>query len=151
MRTIAATMLFLALSSTAHAQFTAQPIPETRHRAPPIGGGDATGASQPGPIRVRSNTTPPPEGARFATVEGRDSTGPVTYGDELDRARRDIRRHRDSGQLSRSEARALCKEAARIDQMADRFRQDGISELERRELDLRASELRNRTSTRRHS
>ena len=151
MRTIAATLLFLALPCAAHAQFTAQPMPEARHRGPPIGGGDGTSNSQPGPIRVRSDTTRAPEGARIATVEGRSSTGPVTFGDELDRARRDIRRQRDSGDLSRSEARALRKEADRIDAMADRFRQDGFSELERRELEVRASELRNRTATGRHS
>jgi hypothetical protein len=139
MRTIAATMLFLALPSTAHAQFTGQPMPETRHRGPPIGGGAGSVITQP---RER---TPPP------AFSGRTSTGPITIGDELDRARRDIRRHRDSGDLSRSEARALRKEADRIDQMAARYREDGFSELERRELDLRTSELRNRTATGRHS
>jgi hypothetical protein len=151
MRTIAATMLFLALPSAAHAQFTTRPMPETRYRGPSIEGGAATGASQRGPDRVRGEITQSPEGSRIPTVAGRTSPGAVTFGDELDRARRDIRRHRDSGDLSRSEARALRKEADRIDQMADRYRLDGFSDFERRELDLRASELRNRTATGRHS
>lgn len=151
MRTIAAAMLFLALPSAAQAQFTAQPMPEARHRGPPIGGGDGTSNSQPGSIRVRSDTTRAPEDPRLATSGGPASTGPVTFGRELDRARRDIRRQRESGQLSRSEAKALRKEADRIGQMADRYRADGFSEFERRELDLRTTELRNRTATGRHS
>jgi hypothetical protein len=148
MRTIAATLLFLALPSAAHAQFTVQPMPESRHRGPPIDGGTATGQAERERVDAvvqRRDQSPVP------TVDRRAHAGPVTFGAELDRARRDIRRHRDSGELSRTEARALRREADRIDAMAERYREGGFSELERRELDLRTTELRNRTATGRHS
>jgi hypothetical protein len=150
MRTIAATMLFLALPSAAHAQFTSQPMPQARHHAPPIDGSAAIGRSERQRERV-SAIAQPRQDLRSPTISGRTSTGAITFGEELDRARRDIKRQRNSGEMSRSEARALRKEADRIGQMANRYREDGFSEFERRELDLRTSELRNRTATGRTS
>jgi hypothetical protein len=136
MRTIAAAMLVLALPSAAHAGFSTQPMPESRYRPPPIvGPGDST-RTAPGPIRVSSEIGQRPAGPDVVTVSR-----------ELDRARDDIDRRRDSGELSRAEARQLRREARRIDALADRYRRDGLTDFERRELELRATELRNRTAT----
>ena len=66
---------------------------------------------------------------------------------ELDRARGDIERRRESGELSRGEARRLRREAGRIEAISDRYRRDGLSANELGELMVRASELRNRTAT----
>jgi len=93
----------------------------------------------------------PPTGYRTPPIDGRVNAGMGAIGRELDRARRDIERRRDSGELSRSDAKRLRREVSRIDAMADRYRSDGLSEFERRELELRASELRNRTATGRTS
>jgi len=147
MRTLAVTLLVLALPSAAHAQFSSRPMPESRYRPPPISGSAATGAGHRETDRVRSEIVQPRDGYRTPAIDGRVRPGAVTVGRELDRVRRDIDRRRDSGELSRSEARALRREASRIDAMADRYRRDGYTEFERRELELRASELRNRTAT----
>jgi hypothetical protein len=139
MRSLAASLLVLALPSAAFAQFSTQPLPESRYRPPPINGGGATA--------VRSGIVQPRDGYRTPAIDGRVTAGALSVGRELDLARRDIDRRRDSGELSRDEARALRREANRIDAMADRYREGGFTEWERRELELRASELRNRTAT----
>jgi hypothetical protein len=140
MRTIAAAMLALALPSAAHAGLTAQPGPAGGYRSPPIAGPPDGSRTEPGPVRVSSEISHGPAGP-----------GVVTVGRELDRARDDIERRRDSGELSRAEARQLRREARRIEAMADRYRRDGLTQFERRELELRATELRNRTATGRTS
>jgi hypothetical protein len=140
MRTLAAALLVLALPSAALAQFSSQPLPQTRYRPPPINGGAPAGAAHREIVQPR-------DGYRTLAIDGRVNPGAVSFGRELDRVRRDIDRRRDSGELSRSEARALRREASRIDAMAERYRRDGFTEYERRELELRASELRNRTAT----
>jgi len=48
-----------------------------------------------------------------------------------------IDRGRDSGQLSRREARRLRREANQIDMLADRYGSDGMSDAEARELATR--------------
>lgn len=145
MRTIAAAVLALALPSTAQAQFTPQPLPRTGYGLPPIAGGDTT-RQAPIALERRLDDGPGP-----AAIDPRPVVGPITVGRELDRARRDIERLRDSGELSRSEVKQLRREARRIDAMTERYGRDGFSEFERRELELRASELRNRTATGRTS
>jgi hypothetical protein len=56
--------------------------------------------------------------------------------------RRDIREGRESGQLSRREARQLGREAKRIGLSARRYRQGGLSAGESRELQMRVLALR---------
>jgi len=58
--------------------------------------------------------------------------------------RRDIRRARDGGQLTRREARRLDREARRIGAAAARYREAGLSASERDELSDRAAALRSR-------
>jgi len=61
---------------------------------------------------------------------------------ETDRIRRDIRRGRDSGQLSRRDARNLRVETYQIDRLRSRFGRDGLSDSEAAELATRQQLLR---------
>ncbi|WP_213979174.1 hypothetical protein [Sphingomonas sp. dw_22] len=61
----------------------------------------------------------------------------------------DIRAGRRSGQLSRSEARALRRERNMIGTLEDRFAQDGLSDSEKAELQTRTEILRADTIARR--
>jgi len=61
----------------------------------------------------------------------------------------DIQQGRDSGQLSRKEARELRKEAGLIGQMEERFARDGLSDDERAELQNRAEVVRAVTNAKR--
>ncbi len=67
--------------------------------------------------------------------------GPGTDRDVRD-IRRRVDRARDSGTLSRREARRLNREARRIDRLAERYGRDGLSPSERAELEARALYLR---------
>ena len=148
MRTIAIALLALALPTAAHAQFRQQPMPASGSRTPPPIDGRATTVRTPIDIeRDRRDIVQPRDGYTTPPIDGRVSPGALTVNRELDRARRDIERRRDNGELSRSEAKRLRREVRRIDAMADRYRSDGLTEFERRELELRTSELRNRTAT----
>jgi hypothetical protein len=92
-----------------------------------------------------------------AQIVGRHDYGPVGHGDPfigdssfgfpgLGREVRDIRGHiedgRQSGQLSRSEARQLRREARRLGYAGRRYGRDGLSASERSELQSRALALR---------
>jgi hypothetical protein len=96
-----------------------------------------------------------------AQIVGRNDYGHVPRGDpffgdsglggpgagrEAQDIRRDIRAGRDSGQLSRAEARQLGREAQRIGLSARRYRRDGLSAGESRELQMRVLALRSRVS-----
>ncbi|WP_144062182.1 hypothetical protein [Sphingomonas sp. MM-1] len=70
-------------------------------------------------------------------------------GRELGETRKRIKRGRDSGDLSKQEARALRKEADQIGTLAERYGRDGISDSERRELDMRSRALGGLTEARR--
>lgn len=61
---------------------------------------------------------------------------------DLGDVRQRIRDGRDDGQLSRSDARQLRRGADRIAASADRYRSDGLSQSEARELETRARVLR---------
>ncbi|HEX8442339.1 MAG TPA: hypothetical protein VF631_01695 [Allosphingosinicella sp.] len=63
-------------------------------------------------------------------------------GRELRNVRRGIERARETGELTRREARQLYREARLIDRAAERYGQGGLSALERRELETRARVLR---------
>ena len=147
MRTIAAAMLALALPAAAQAQFTAEAPRDTGYyRIPPT-----SGRTTSGDARVDRKLE------RAASDTGRRPDGDTAlrshlYNErDLRRARGDIERRRDSGELTRSEAKQLRREVRRIEEMSRRYGRDGLTDYERRELELRTSELRNRTATGRTS
>ncbi|WP_343517734.1 hypothetical protein [Sphingomonas sp.] len=70
---------------------------------------------------------------------------------ELGQADRSIRDGRESGQLSRREARALRRESRQIAVLEERFARGGLSESERAELETRVRALRSVTGAKRAS
>lgn len=68
------------------------------------------------------------------------------YQHDLREARREVKRQRRAGQLTRAEARQLRREIALVGEIAERYDRDGLSDSERQELVVRASELRSRTA-----
>lgn len=68
---------------------------------------------------------------------------------DLDQAGRSIRAGRESGQLSRREARALRREKRQIAVLEERYARGGLSESERAELETRIRALRSVTSAKR--
>ena len=64
---------------------------------------------------------------------------------ELRETRRNIERRRESGELSRREARRLRQEANLVGRLTVRYGTDGLSTAERGELMLRANALRSRS------
>jgi len=74
------------------------------------------------------------------------SLGSPGAGREARQIRRDIRAGRESGQLSRGEARQLGREARRLGLSARRYRQGGLSVGESRELQMRVLALRSRVA-----
>jgi hypothetical protein len=70
------------------------------------------------------------------------------YRTDLRAARRHIDRRRRSGELSRREARQLRREVAMIATLAHRYGRDGLSESERRELDMHAQTVRMQSAVR---
>lgn len=56
---------------------------------------------------------------------------------------------RESGDLSRRDARRLTREARYLGRLGERYGRDGLSDAERRELDIRARVLRDRVDARR--
>ena len=124
MRTIAAALLILALPATAQAIRTQEGpgIPDrqpgiTERRPPPA-------EHIPNPIEVRVH-----EGDRAIARDLRD-------------ARRSIERRRESGEISRREARQLRRAVSRVAGLAYRYGQDGLSPSEASELQLHASTVR---------
>ena len=71
--------------------------------------------------------------------------GPAT-GRDLRDVRRGIERARESGELTRREARDLRREARLIDRAAGRYGRGGLSASERQELETRARVLRENLS-----
>lgn len=68
---------------------------------------------------------------------------------ELDQAGRSIREGRESGQLSRREAKALRREQRQIAVLEARYARGGLSESERAELEARVAALRSVTGAKR--
>lgn len=62
---------------------------------------------------------------------------------QLKDARDTIRRGRKNGELTRHEAKQLKREAGYLDELSARYGKDGMSDPERRELELRTSVLQN--------
>ena len=78
-------------------------------------------------------------------------TGPggSTLGHDLRETRERIARGRDDGALSKSEARALRREARQIASLAELYSRDGLSDSEKRELDMRTQALKDLTAAQR--
>ncbi len=72
-----------------------------------------------------------------------------TFGHDLRETRERISRGRDDGALSKREARGLRREASQISSLAERYGRDGLSDSERRELEMRAQVLRDLTAAQR--
>ncbi|WP_423605537.1 hypothetical protein [Sphingomonas sp. MS122] len=70
---------------------------------------------------------------------------------ELGQADRSIRDGRESGQLSRREARALRRESRQIAVLEERYMRGGLSDSERAELETRIHALRSVTGAKRSS
>lgn len=91
-------------------------------------------------------SAPPDRGARLpGTFDVRVDPSDGAVQRELRDTRRNIERRRESGELSKREARALRREARLIASLEDRYSRDGLSAAELHELQLRADELHNRS------
>jgi len=106
--------------------------------------GTATSApAQFAPVpRVPAPSSLPP----FVAPVGPTQAGPWR---DLHDVRERIARGRDAGQLSRREARGLRRQARYVDGLTGRYAADGLSDAERRELDVRTRVLRDETAARR--
>lgn len=105
-----------------------------------------------GPAAAQAQFVPrtPPPGERMPGIVDRGaSTGTSTMAHDLRETRKRISNGRDTGQLSKREARALRREAGQISALAERYARDGLSDSERRELDMRAQVLRDLTAAKR--
>ena len=102
----------------------------------------------PGAIRT-PGIVEAPGGTRWpVAVVVRGRTGDSTFGRDLREARREIDRRRENGELTRREARQLRREVAMISTLAQRYGRDGLSDSERRELDMHAQTVRTRSAIR---
>ena len=100
-------------------------------------------------------------GASPALAQIRDPSGGVRWpapspalpgvARELGQADHNIREGRESGQLSRREARALRRESRQIATLERRYARGGLSESERAELQSRIAALRSVTGAKRSS
>ena len=114
MGTIAATMVFLAVSISAQ--------------------GDIAPRTPPGSVRLPG------------VVEVRADPASRVVARDLRETRETIERRRENGELSRREARTLRREVRLVAHLAARYARDGMSEGERRELELRSDVLRSRSA-----
>lgn len=97
------------------------------------------------PVAVHAQFMPrtPPQGDRMPGISGLDTRiDEPTLGHDLRRVRDLVGQGLEDGDLSKREAKALRREARQIDTLADRYGRDGLSESERRELDMRTQVLR---------
>ena len=127
MRVIVAALVLLAMPIGARAGITSQGAAPT---------GRLPGIAEPAP-----GTTRLPGMIQFRHTEA----DPFVER-ELREAREDIERRRDNGELTRREARRLRREARLVARLAYRYGHDGLSGSERRELELRATELSARSA-----
>ena len=145
MRLLVMALVALALPAAAQAGFSSASMPAgTGHRSGPVNGSaDARNVEfrpQPGPDR----------NAELRRSRGDAPLGDGYYQRQLARARDDIDRRRERGELTRSEARQLRREIGRIHATAGWYGRDGFSASELGALELRASELRSRIADGRH-
>jgi len=128
MRLIAAALVLLTVPLGAQAGITSRDAAPTG-RLPGIAEPSPGTTRLPGLIRIRAAEADP-------FVER-----------ELREARRDVERRRDNGGLTRREARRLRREARLVARLAYRYGSDGLTDGERRELELRATELSARSGS----
>lgn len=74
-------------------------------------------------------------------VADRDGTSAALYLRNLEDARRSVSNRRRSGDLSKSEARALKKQQGALHALGDRYASDGLSASEERELAMLSQAL----------
>ena len=74
-------------------------------------------------------------------IADRDGTSAVLYLRNLDDARRSVSDRRRSGDLSKTEARALKKQQRVLQALGDRYGEDGLSTSEERELAMLSQAL----------
>ena len=103
----------------------------------------------PGSVHVPGIVETPGSVRLPITVEVRsDGSGNSTYRRDLDDALDEIDRRRENGELTRREARQLRREAAMIDNLAERYGRDGLSDSELRDLEMHAQTLRSQAVVR---
>ncbi len=90
---------------------------------------------------------PPPRSGAPGIGKVETVVSPAGVGRELHEAREAIDRRRDSGELSKREARALRREAHRIARAQEWYARDGLDESELQALRLSAETLRYRAQT----
>ena len=101
------------------------------------------------PSAARAEVYGPPAPGEEKTpvaVEVSVIPGSRVLGQDLEEARDRIKQQRESGAISKREAKALRRQAGLIDALAERYGADGLSDPERRELELRAEVLRAETA-----
>ena len=128
MRTIVAAIVLLAVPFGVQAKITPQRAPDTGGLPGIVERGPPGSTRVPGIVQIRVR-----------------EIDPVVRSDLRD-AREQIERRRENGELSRREARKLRREVRRIARISERYGRDGYSEGERRELQVRASEVSARSS-----
>lgn len=97
-------------------------------------------AAAPAGARTVGTQVPTPTPRANPFIGDSRLPAPSTYS-ELRDIRGRIERARESGDLSRSEARALRRETRLIGRLADRYGRDGLSPFERSELQMRTQAL----------
>lgn len=109
-----------------------------------MGGGIAGGLVESGPHGTRDDVV-----RGSLRIESARAPAHRGVGGELRQLRATIRAARDAGQLSRSEARALRRQAWRIDSVQARYGRDGLSEFEQAALQSQVEVLRAQANRRR--
>jgi hypothetical protein len=127
MRLIAPALLLLALPTTAQAIQEQAGAPDARRL--------------PGIVERNPGTTRVP-----GRIEIRAAPGDPYVAHDLREARETIERRRESGELTRRQARQLRREVRIVSRLQYRYGHDGMRPDERAELALRAQELRSRAA-----
>jgi hypothetical protein len=105
----------------------------------------ALAATGPASARIAGSHPSTPSPRINAFIGDSRLPGPG-IGRELRDIRGRIDRGRETGDLSRRDARQLRREARLIGRLADRYGRDGLSPFERNELDIRTQALRSSVS-----
>ncbi|MES2339475.1 MAG: hypothetical protein V4537_15390 [Pseudomonadota bacterium] len=106
-----------------------------------------TAAGAPVDVGAQTRYGPSAPAPRVPGINGgADAAREPTVGRDLGDVREQIRRGRTSGKLTRQDGRRLRRQASQIDDLADRYAADGLSDPERQELQLRAGVLRDQVN-----
>jgi hypothetical protein len=101
----------------------------------------AIALASPAPAQIAQQHDYGPVGTRELFLGDSRLAGPG-LGRELGQIRREIKEGRESGQLTRREARQLGREARAIGSIGRRYGRDGLSPSERAEIESRTNFLR---------